>query len=190
MFRAECKAGTPLGKLACSILASGQLVPDELTNQIVGGRISQKDCAAGFLLDGYPRTVPQASHFASVVRDRKLPNPIVIHLDAPDRDLIARLTSRRQCTACKRIYNLQSQPPRVAGICNHDGAPLTRRADDAEEVIVERLRAYENLTGPVLRYYGKDLVLRVDASQPPEQVRQAIENAIGLRTPQTAIMQA
>jgi adenylate kinase len=174
MFRAECKAGTPLGKMACSLLSAGRLVPDEITNAIVASRIAQADCAGGFLLDGYPRTVPQAEHFAALLRERGLPEPTVIHLDAPDRDLIGRLTARRQCTQCKRIYNLLSQPPRVPGVCDDDGAALMTREDDREEVIVERLRAYEQLTGPILQYYGEARVRRVDGSAPPDRVKQAI----------------
>lgn len=178
MFRAECKAGTALGRMACQLLSSGKLVPDEVTNQIVAGRIAQTDCAAGFLLDGYPRTVPQAMHFSSLLRQRDLPDPVVIHLDVPAGDLIARLTARRQCPQCKHIYNLLSQPPKIAGICDVDGAALIEREDDRESVIVERLRAYEELTGPILDWYGSAAVCRVDGAAPPEEVRTAVIAAV------------
>jgi adenylate kinase len=178
MFRAECKAGTPLGKMACTILSSGKLVPDEITDGIVASRIAQADCRNGFLLDGYPRTVPQAMHFSALLRQRGLPDPIVIHLDVPDQDLIARLTARRQCPQCKHIYNLLSQPPRVAGICDADGAALTQRADDREAVIAERLHAYEQLTGPILKWYGHSAVTRVNGAAPVDQVKLAIESAV------------
>lgn len=181
MFRAECKAGTALGKMACRILSSGKLVPDEVTNEIVAGRIGQSDCAEGFLLDGYPRTVPQAMHFSSLLRQRGLPDPIVIHLDVPAGDLIARLTARRQCPQCKHIYNLLSQPPKTAGICDQDGATLVEREDDRESVIVERLRAYEELTGPILEWYGESAVCRVNGAAPPEDVRTAVIAAINQR---------
>src|SRR5690349_24167336 len=120
MFRAECKAGTPLGKKACTILSSGGLVGDDIVNQIVAGRISRPDCASGFLLDGYPRTVPQARFFSSLLQQRGLPEPIVIHLDVADSVLVPRLTARRQCPKCLRIYNLLSQPPRVPETCDDD----------------------------------------------------------------------
>ena len=178
MFRAECKAGTPLGKVACSILSAGHLVPDEITNEIVAKRIGQADCATGFLLDGYPRTVPQAKVFGEMLRQRELADPVVIHLDVPARNLIERLTARRQCTRCKRIYNLLSQPPRTEGICDDDGAELMTREDDREQVIVERLHAYDELTGPILDYYGETAVRRVDGSAAPDEVRRAIEKAI------------
>jgi len=178
MFRAECKAGTPLGKMACQILSSGKLVPDEITNGIVATRIAQPDCANGFLLDGYPRTVPQAMHFSTLLRQRNLPDPIVIHLDVPATDLIARLTSRRQCPQCKRIYNLLSQPPKAAGICDDDGAKLIEREDDRESVIVQRLHAYEELTGPILKWYGQSSVCRVNGAASPDQVKTAVIEAV------------
>ena len=177
MFRAECKAGTPLGKAACTILSKGGLVGDEIVNGIVGNRIARADCANGFLLDGYPRTVPQARHFSSLLQERGLPDPIVIHLDVPDNALIGRLTARRQCPKCLHIYNLQSQPPRVAGICDADGAELLTREDDREEVIRQRLKAYQELTGPVLDWF-QNHVRTVDGSLGAEQVSQAIERAV------------
>lgn len=178
MFRAECKAGTELGKKACTILSSGGLVGDDIVNGIVASRISREDCANGFLLDGYPRTVPQARTFAALVRQRQLPSPIVIHLHVADEVLVTRLTSRRQCSKCKRIYNLLSQPPRNAECCDDDGAPLITREDDQESVIRQRLRAYRELTGPILDWYGPSQVETVDGNQPPEQVLRAIESAV------------
>src|SRR5215471_11469734 len=118
MFRAECKAGTELGKAACTILSQGKLVGDEIVNGIVASRISRSDCKDGFLLDGYPRTVPQAIFFTGLLRERRLPEAAVIHLDVPDEVLVARLTARRQCPKCLRIYNVISQPPRVPERCD------------------------------------------------------------------------
>jgi len=178
MFRAECAAGTELGRTICSILKSGALVPDGLTNQVVASRIARPDCAGGFLLDGYPRTVPQAQYLAGLLRERRLPAPIVIHLDAPEGALVARLTARRQCPVCKRIYNLLSQPPRVAGVCDDDGAALISRADDQEATIRERLRAYNELTGPILGWYGDKVVRRVDAGQAPDAVAKDVERVV------------
>lgn len=178
MFRAECKAGTPLGKMACKILSKGRLVPDEIVDEIVASRIAQSDCAKGFLLDGYPRTVPQAMHFSALLRQRGLPEPTVIHLDVADSYLVARLTSRRQCPTCKHIYNLLSQPPRLSGRCDEDGAELMERDDDKESVVRERLHAYQELTGPILRFYGESTVRRVDGALPPDQVRHAIERVL------------
>jgi adenylate kinase len=177
MFRAECKAGTELGKAACTILSKGGLVSDEIVNGIVANRIARPDCANGFLLDGYPRTVPQARHFSALLQQRSLPDPVVIHLNVPDDALIGRLTARRQCPKCLHIYNLQSQPPRVAGICDVDGTELLTREDDREAVIRQRLKAYQELTGPVLDWF-QNHVRTVDGSLAPEQVSQAIERAL------------
>ncbi len=178
MFRAECKAGTPLGKMACAILAKGGLVDDETVNSIVASRIARTDCANGFLLDGYPRTVPQAQQFSHLLAERGLPAPIVIHLDVPDAALVARLTARRQCSQCMHIYNRLSQPSKVDGRCDIDGAPLVKRDDDEESVIWDRLRAYRELTGPILDWYGEAGIRTVDGSLSPDGVKQAIEQAV------------
>ena len=178
MFRAECKAGTELGKMASAIMASGGLITDDITNGIVANRIAQPDCADGFLLDGYPRTVPQAEHFAGLLRKRWLPQPVVIFLDVPTEALVARLTARRQCPQCKRIYNVLSQPPRVEGKCDDDGADLLTRVDDQEATIRQRMRAYEELTGPIVAWYGEGAVHKVDGSQPLEAVTKAVERAV------------
>jgi adenylate kinase len=178
MFRAEAKAGTELGKTVSQIMAKGGLVSDELVDDIVASRTSRPDCAQGFLLDGYPRTVPQARVFGALLSQRGLPDPIVVHLDVPAEALVARLTARRQCPECRRIYNLLSQPPLVAGQCDDDHAPLLIRDDDTEAVIRRRLVAYHDLTGPILQWYGKSAVLTVDGNQAPDKVRSAIEAAV------------
>jgi adenylate kinase len=179
MFRAECKAGTDLGRMACSILSQGGLVGDEIVEGIVAARIARPDCANGFLLDGYPRTLPQAMYLSALLQQRGLPDPIVIHLDVPDTVLVPRLTSRRQCPRCLRIYNLLSQPPRIAETCDDDGVALLTREDDKEAVIRQRLHAYQESTGPILKWYGESMVRRVDGGAPPKLVAQAVEQAVG-----------
>jgi adenylate kinase len=178
MFRAECKAGTELGKAACSILSRGGLVSDELVNRIVASRIARPDCREGFLLDGYPRTVPQAIHLSAVLRERGLPLPVVIHLDVPDEALVTRLAARRQCPECHHIYNALLQPPRMAGVCDHDGVALVTREDDREEVVRRRLRAYDELTGPILKWFGPKMVRNVDGTRPADAVAQAVERVV------------
>jgi adenylate kinase len=178
MFRAECKAGTELGKAACSILAKGGLVGDELVDGIVATRIARPDCKDGFLLDGYPRTVPQAIHFSALVRERGLPEPVVIHLDVPDEALVTRLTARSQCPKCKHIYNSILQPPRNAGECDDDGTALITREDDREDVVRRRLRAYDELTGPILKWFGPSVVRSVDGTRPADAVAQAVERVV------------
>jgi adenylate kinase len=178
MFRAECKAGTELGKAACSILSRGGLVSDDLVNGIVANRIARPDCKEGFLLDGYPRTVPQAIWFSALLRDRRLPAPVVIHLDVPDEALVTRLTARRQCPRCKHIYNAVLQPPKVAGICDVDGAALFTREDDREDVVRQRLRAYDELTGPILKWFGPSVVRSVDGTRSADAVALTVERVV------------
>ena len=181
MFRAECKAGTALGQLACSILKSGGLVGDAIVNQIVAGRIQQPDCASGFLLDGYPRTLEQARFLDGLLKERGLPEPLAIHLDVPRQALVSRITARRQCGTCGHIYNVLSQPPKVPEICDVDGAPLIHREDDTEAVILARLRAYEQATGPVIAHYNHAGCCRVDGTGTPERVSAQIERLLSSR---------
>jgi adenylate kinase len=178
MFRAECKAGTPLGRRARAILARGGLIGDEIVNAMVAGRITQDDCKSGFLLDGYPRTVAQAKFFTRLLEQRAIADPLVVHIEVPATNLVARLTARRQCPRCLHIYNLLSQPPRAEGVCDTDGAELIHREDDCETAIRQRLRAYDELTGPVLDWFGERHVRRVDGSTAPAAVAAQIERAL------------
>lgn len=181
MFRAECKAGTILGRRARSILARGGLIGDDIVNAMVAGRIDQEDCRHGFLLDGYPRTVAQARFFTQLLERRGLSDPLVIHLDVPAETLVQRLAARRQCPRCLRIYNLLTSPPKFEVTCDDDGMALLRREDDTEETVRDRIQAYHEQTGPVLRWFGDALVRRVDGSLPPDQVSEHI--AAVLRRP-------
>lgn len=178
MFRAECKAGTELGRLACSILKSGGLVGDEIVDRIVAARIQQPDCASGFLLDGYPRTLDQATFLNGLVHKLGLPQPIAIHLDVPAQVLVSRITARRQCGQCGRIYNMLSQPPKFGEICDDDRSPLLRREDDTEAVILARLQAYHDATGPVIAYFRNGGCCRVDATGAPAQIAREIERLL------------
>lgn len=179
LFRAECKAGTALGKQACSILARGGLVGDEIVNGMVAGRLAKPDCAQGFLLDGFPRTVPQARFFASWLDRKGLPAPVIIYLAVPDEVLVSRLTARRQCPHCLAIYNAISQPPRIQGLCDRDGAALVSRDDDREDVIRRRLQAYHENTGPVLEWYQDSAIHRVDGTLIPQAVARQIDEFLG-----------
>jgi adenylate kinase len=178
MFRAECKAGSRLGRRARAILARGGLIGDEITNAMVAGRIAEEDCADGFVLDGFPRTVDQARFFEKLLDQRALPTPMVIHLDVPEKLLIARLAARRQCPKCSHVYNLLSHPPAKDGRCDSDGALLVIRDDDSEATIRERLTAYQEQTDPVLQWYGESLVHRIDGTNPVAHVSAEIENLV------------
>jgi adenylate kinase len=174
MLREEIKAGTALGKAAKSIMAGGGLVGDDLVNRMLAQRVTQPDCEHGFLLDGYPRTVDQAEYLDQVLAELQLKSPIVLHLDVPMDALVGRLTSRRQCPSCKRIYNLLHQPPKKAGICDDDGTPLITRKDDSEDVVTERIRTYDDVTRPVLAYYQDRKYYQIRGDRSPSYIFEEI----------------
>jgi adenylate kinase len=160
--------------MACSVFSKGGLVSDEVVNAIIAKRISQPDCASGFLLDGYPRTLPQARFL-----DRALRREVIaIHLDVPSSRIVERITARRHCPKCSHIYNLLFQPPKTTGICDLDGAALAMREDDREEVLRERLEAYEKMTGPAIAHYAKSCYFKIDGTRAPQEVSTEIERAL------------
>jgi len=178
MFRAECAAGTPLGKQACQILAGGGLVGDDIVNPMLAGRLGKPDCRNGFVLDGFPRTIAQARFLDDLLKERGLPEPVVLYFDVPAATLVARITARRQCPACGRIYNVLHQPPQRPGVCDADGVLLTQRADDVEGVIRQRLRAYEEATEPLLQYYEARDLHRIDGTPSAEEIHRAVERVL------------
>jgi len=183
MLREEIKAGSALGNAAQSIMTSGGLVGDDLVNRMLAHRVSSLDCAHGFLLDGYPRTVEQAEYLDDLLSARRFQTLLVLHLDVPLDALVGRLTSRRQCPQCRRIYNLLHQPPRVAGICDDDGALLVTRKDDSEEVVTERIRTYGEVTRPVLAYYQDRKYYQIRGDRSPGYI---FEEITGILEPMVA----
>jgi adenylate kinase len=161
---------------------AGILVKDAVVDAMVADRLCQPDAAVGFVLDGYPRTLPQAETLAMWLKERGICE-LVIHLAVDYNIIIARLTGRRECPVCGTPYNVVLRPPKVDELCDLDGAKLVRREDDREEVIRQRLEAYEKQTRPVLEFFRTSgrRVIEVDASNDPpenvyEKIRQAIEN--------------
>jgi len=181
MLRAEMQAGTELGRMAQSIMASGGLVGDDIVNTMLAARISRPDCSAGFLLDGYPRTVEQAVFLDGLLRRSGFPPAIILHLDVPTDALVGRMTSRRQCPQCKRIYNLLHEPPKSPGVCDDDGAALFTRKDDREEVFRERLRTYDNLTQPVLAHYQDQEYYQIRGDRSPAYIFEEITGVLERR---------
>lgn len=175
MLRSECAAGSSVGHGVQSVLASGRLVDDNLVNEVLSRRVEQPDCDGGFLLDGYPRTVSQARFLDGLLQERGFSAPIVMYLETPFQVLIERIGARRQCPSCSKIYHLLHRPPRQAGLCDIDGTALTRRRDDHESIVAERLRAYQELTSPVLSYYENGHCYGIDANRAPEVVYSEIE---------------
>jgi adenylate kinase len=174
MLRAEISAGSPLGLEARSIIASGGLVSDDVVNRMVAARTIRPDCADGFLLDGYPRTVEQAEYLDELLAERNQSLPVVIHLDVPADVLVGRMISRRQCSKCGQMYNILSKRPKVAGRCDFDGEPLSVRKDDAEETIRERLRTYNELTRPVIAHYPSDRYFQISGDRSTSYIFEAI----------------
>jgi adenylate kinase len=154
MLRAEIKAGTEPGKAAQATIAAGGLVSDDVVNQILKTRISQADCQRGFILDGYPRTVEQAEFLDTTLQAKHIGRPMVLLFDVPIDALIGRMTSRRWCPKCGRTYNILSVRSKSPGKCDEDGEGLVIRKDDREDVFRERLRAYNELTRPILAHYS------------------------------------
>ncbi len=154
IFRQHVKDGTELGRQVQSIMQAGQLVPDKLVNQIVESRLSQPDCAKGFILDGYPRTVPQAELLDGML-DCLHKGKVVVNLLVDYNIIVARITARRQCPVCGASYNLDSNPPKKANVCDREGATLIQREDDKEEVMRKRFEAYNEQTLPVIDFFRK-----------------------------------
>lgn len=181
-LRAEIRAGTPLGESAKSIMASGNLVSDDLVNAMLLQRLEQPDCCRGFLLDGYPRTVEQAEFLDQVLKNKGWGSPAIIHLDVPFDALVGRMTSRRQCPSCLRIYNLLHEPPREPGVCDDDRTALIVREDDRVEVFTERLRAYDDLTRPVLAHYHGREYYAIRGDRSPAYVFEEITSILEERS--------
>jgi adenylate kinase len=176
MLRERVRTGAENGTAVAAKMHSGALVRDELVNRLVEERLSQPDAATGFILDGYPRTVAQAEHLEHWFDARAI-HEVVVWLAVDYNEIITRLTGRRQCSACGTLYNLVSKPPKQDTLCDLDGQPLVVRDDDREEVIRERLDAYERQTRPVLDYFRTTgrAVRQIDAAhQPPEQISRRI----------------
>jgi len=153
MFRDHVGRGTELGRKAKPIMESGALVPDEITLGMVEERIARPDCAPGCIFDGFPRTLPQAESLDRMLTQKGFGRTIVVHIAVDFGQLIRRLTGRRTCSVCGEIYNVHDRPPKVEGKCDKDGAALTQRKDDTEEVIRQRLEAYDKQTRPLIDYY-------------------------------------
>jgi adenylate kinase len=171
MLRDRIRRGADIDPDAVARMQSGGLVSDEVVDRMVKGRLSEPDAANGFVLDGYPRTLAQAEHFCGWLDERGI-REVVIYLAVDYNVVIARLTGRRQCPRCGTLYNIVSQPPREDNLCDLDGEQLVVRNDDREEVIRERLDAYDRQTRPVLEYLrtaGRK-VAEVDASSDPPEV--------------------
>ncbi|MDQ3525109.1 MAG: adenylate kinase [Chloroflexota bacterium] len=181
LFRAAIAKKTELGVKVKSILERGDLVPDELTNAIVHVRLRDmarqkaEGTVRGALFDGFPRTTGQAEALDRIMAEQDDHIDVVIEIQVPREDLVARLSGRRVCPTCGSVYHIESDPPKTPGVCDKDGTPLGQRDDDMPDAIRRRLALYDEQTSPLLSYYeGRGIVRRVDGNAPIDDVTDAI----------------
>lgn len=180
IFRANLKAGTELGKKAKEYMDQGLLVPDELTCDLVMDRIGQDDCKNGFVLDGFPRTIPQAEALDAALAKINEKMDYAIDVDVPDENIINRMSGRRACLNCGATYHIVSIPTKVEGVCDRCGSQVVLRDDDQPETVKKRLEVYHEQTQPLIDYYKKqDILKTVDGTQPMENVFGAIVEILG-----------
>lgn len=167
ILRGAVKDGTELGKQADAYMKAGDLVPDELILGIMGERLQQPDCAKGFLLDGFPRTIPQAEALTEMLEKLDIKLDFAVNLEVPREVILDRLTTRRTCSnpACQEIYNVKSKPPKQEGVCDKCGSPVIQRDDETEEAISKRLDTYNEKTAPLADFYRqRDMLLDINAT--------------------------
>ncbi|MCX8045187.1 MAG: adenylate kinase [Desulfobacterota bacterium] len=157
ILRNAVKAGTPLGKKAKEYMDQGALVPDSLIIDIMGERLQESDCKHGFILDGFPRTIPQAEALDNLLEKLSIRLDGVVNLEVARSVILDRLTTRRTCSnpSCQAIYNVKTNPPKTEGICDKCGSPVVQRSDETEEAILKRLETYNQQTAPLIDYYKK-----------------------------------
>ncbi|MDF2843369.1 MAG: adenylate kinase [Herbinix sp.] len=171
IFRANIKNGTELGQKAKVYMDQGLLVPDELVVDLVVDRFKQADCENGYVLDGFPRTIPQAKALDEALEKNKDAVEYAIDVDVPDEAIISRMAGRRACVGCGGTYHLVTIPPKTEGICDTCGAELILREDDKPETVEKRLKVYHDQTQPLIEYYqGKNILRTVDGTQDLEDV--------------------
>ena len=180
IFRMNIKNGTELGKKAREYMDQGLLVPDELTCDLVVDRIIGDDCAGGYILDGFPRTIPQAKALTAEMEKMNTSIDVAIEVAVPDEVIIERMGGRRACTGCGETYHVIYRKPKTEGICDECGQPLELRADDAPETVKKRLEVYHKQTQPLRDYYKEKGILEtVDGTMDMDDVFAAITGILG-----------
>lgn len=180
IFRANIKNGTELGKKAKTYMDQGALVPDELTCDLVVDRIQQPDCANGYVLDGFPRTIPQAECLTAALDKLGQKMDYAINVDVPDENIVHRMGGRRACVGCGATYHVVYNAPKVEDVCDTCGETLVLRDDDKPETVQKRLNVYHDQTQPLIDYYEKAGILKnVDGTVDMKDVFQAIVNILG-----------
>ena len=180
IFRANIKGGTELGMKAKTFMDQGMLVPDEITISMLMDRIGQEDCINGYVLDGFPRTIPQAESLTKALAERGEKVDYAINVDVPDENIINRMSGRRACLGCGATYHIIFNPPVKEGICDTCGQELVLRDDDKPETVKKRLDVYHQQTQPLIDYYkNAEILAEVDGTQPMDAVFQGIVEILG-----------
>ena len=179
MLRSAIQQGTALGIKAKSFMDRGELVPDDVVIGLIAERVQQADCKEGFILDGFPRTIPQADALGQLLTKFGKQIDRMIQFEVADEEVVSRMSGRRTCSKCGAVFHLVSAPPQKTGICDRCGSELVQRKDDQAEVIENRLKVYRQQTAPLVDYYKKTSKLRtLDASLPPPQVEKKLIEAL------------
>ena len=180
LLRGNVSKGTDLGKVAKEIMGRGELVPDSLVNEMVAARLQEPDTAKGYILDGFPRTLPQAGWLdGRLAAQAKILPVVAVSIQVDYNQLLRRITGRRNCPVCQTIYNVYGKPPQKDGICDVEGAALVQRADDTEKVFEERMRAYGAMTAPVVEHYrALGRFAEVDGDRPISSIAAGIVAAV------------
>ncbi len=180
IFRANIKSGTELGMEAKKYMDQGLLVPDELTVKILLDRVAQEDCAEGYVLDGFPRTIPQAKVLDKALSELGDSIDYAINVDVPDENIVKRMSGRRACPSCGATYHIEHVPPKTGGICDKCGKELVLRDDDKPETVLNRLKVYHDQTRPLIDFYTEKGVLKtVDGTLDRQDVFAAITDILG-----------
>ena len=180
IFRANIKNGTELGKKAKTYMDQGLLVPDELVVDLVVDRVNQEDCANGYVLDGFPRTIPQAEALDNALNALGQKMDYAINVEVPDANIVNRMGGRRACVGCGATYHLEFAPTKVEGVCDNCQGELILREDDKPETVQKRLNVYHEQTQPLIDYYtGKEIMVEVDGTVDINDVFKAIVNILG-----------
>ena len=180
IFRANIKNQTELGMKAKEFMDKGALVPDEITIGMLLDRIAESDCRNGFVLDGFPRTIPQAESLKAALQLQDAKIDYAVDIEVPDEVITTRVTGRRACPKCGGTYHTVFNPPKKEGICDNCGSELVQRADDNPETVIERLKTYHEMTQPLIDFYEKEGVLHsVDGTKAPAEVLKDILGVLG-----------
>jgi adenylate kinase len=180
IFRANIKNGTELGKKAKTYMDKGELVPDELVVDLIMSRFAEDDCKNGYVLDGFPRTIPQAEALDAALAKNDDHVDVAIDIEVPDENIIRRMGGRRACTNCGATYHVVYNPPKVEGVCDVCGQKLILRDDDKPETVKNRLNVYHTQTQPLIDYYKKkDILKTVDGTQDMNKVFADIKAVLG-----------